>query len=98
MAQSYKERSSLKGSLVELVWKLVALAALAGCSVLGWYLFEFAREQRLDNAFADFYRYITSALQVTFRLDPILALIVFPFAIVVTLILIGLLFWMHKDR
>ncbi len=98
MAQSYKERSSLKGSLVELAWKLVALAALAGCTLLGWYIFELARENRFASAFGDFYRFVSRSLQIMFRLDPVLALIVFPFAIVVVMILIGLLVWLHKDR
>ena len=98
MAQSYKQRPSIKASFVELFWKLMALAALVGCSLLGWYLFELARHERIDNVFAELYRTVTVTLQVMFRLDPVLALIVFPFAITVTLILIGLLFWLHKDR
>ena len=98
MAQSYKRRTPVKDSFIELFWKLIALVALGGCSVLGWYLFELARHQKLDNAFAEFYRMVTVTLQVVFRLDPVLALIVFPFAIVVIMILIGLLIWLHKDR
>ena len=106
MAQSYKDRPtpkasflvSLRESAVELFWKLMALGALIGCTLLGWYVFQLARENSLDSTFAQIYRTVTVTLQVMFRLDPVLALIVFPFAVVVILVLIGLLIWLHKDR
>lgn len=97
MAQSFKNRTYLKISVSDVVWRLIALAALAGCTALGWYLFVLARQTRLDNAVAGFFRSMAVKIEVAFRLDPVLALIVFPFAVFVTLILIGLLVWMHKD-
>lgn len=84
--------------MVELVWRLSALVALAGCSVLGWLLFRLAQQSDLDNNLAELYRTVTVTLQAEFRLDPVLTLIIFPFAVIVILILIGLLIWMHKDR
>lgn len=99
MAHSYRDRpSSLRTSLTDLAWRLVTLAALVGCTALGWYLFVLAREARFDNAVAGFFRSVAVTLDVAFRLDPVLTLIVGPFAVLVILILMGLLIWMHKDR
>jgi len=97
IVQSYKPRSVANVALTDLMWRLVALLALGGCAMLGWYLFELTRRHHIDNSVASFFRAITASLQSLFRLDPVLALIVLPFAVFVVLILIGLLIWMRKD-
>ena len=58
----------------------MGLVALAGCTVLGWFLFKLAQQSHLDNRVGELYRAVAATLRSVFRLDPILTLIVFPFA------------------
>ena len=88
----------MKQFLAELGWKIVAVIALAGCTGLGWYFYEIARENRFDNTLSEWIRTAMVTIQVVFRLDPVLTLIFFPLGILVVLILGGLLIWMQKDR
>jgi uncharacterized membrane protein YdjX (TVP38/TMEM64 family) len=87
----------MKEALTEIGWKVVAVIALVGCTGLGWYLYEIARDNRFDNTAAEWVRTAIVTVQVAFRLDPILTLIFFPLGILVVLILGGLLIWMNKD-
>ena len=100
MARLSKYWSLLKVPLVELSWKLVALTALTGCTLLGWYLFVLAREEQFDSYIAGLYRSASATVRTTFRLDPVIALIVIPFGAVVVLILVfvKVLGFVNRDR
>ena len=88
---------SMKSILTEFGWKIAAVVALVGCTGLGWYLYEIARENRFDNTLSEWIRTTMVTIQVAFRLDPILTLIFFPLGILIVLILGGLLIWMQKE-
>ncbi len=88
----------MKQILADLGWKIVAVIALVGCTGLGWYFYEIARQNRLDNTLSEWGRTAMVTIQVVFRLDPVLTLIFFPLGILLILILGGLLIWMQKDR
>ena len=88
----------MRALIVNLLWKLVLLGALVLCTAIGWLLYDMARYGRLDNIVSEWVRTASITLQVMFRIDPILTLLVFPFGILVVFILIGLLIWLQRDR
>ena len=81
-----------------LIWKGLLLASLAACTALGWFLYEAARNHRLDTVFGEWLRTVMVTIQVMFRLDPIMMLVFFPLGILIVLILLGLLIWLQRAR
>lgn len=88
----------MRALIVNLLWKLVLVGALFLCTAIGWFLYDMARQGRLDNILSEWLRTASVTLQVMFRTDPILTLILFPLGILVVLILFGLLLWLQQDR
>ncbi len=98
MPYSYPIRTKPKARFAELVWRLLGLVALVGCSALGWFLFELSRRYQFDNEIAGLLRTVGTSLKTMFRLDSVLSLLIYPFAVLVVLILVSLFLWMRKDR
>ena len=88
----------MKAFIVNLLWKLVLVGALLLCTAIGWWLYDIARRGRFDNILSEWLRTVSVTLQVVLRTDPIAALFLFPFGILVILILIGLLIWLQRSR
>lgn len=98
MTQPYKNRLTRGVTVAEVVWRLLGLAALVGCSALGWYLFDLSRRHHFHNEIAAMIRSAIASLNAMLRLDPVLSVIVYPFAVIVLLLLIGLFVWLRRDR
>ncbi len=94
----FREPPVVRELIANITWKVLLLAALVACTALGWFLYDVARRQRLDVVFGEWLRTARVTIQVMFRMDPILMLIVFPLGIVIVLILFGLLIWMQRER
>ena len=84
--------------LAGIAWRILGVAALAACVFLGWMLYEFAYNHRVDNVVFEWFRSIYVTVRVMFRMDPILTALFFPLGILVVLILTGLLIWMQRER
>lgn len=88
----------MRDTLVSIAWKVLGLAAMAACVALGWMLFDFAYNHRIDNVVAEWFRSMAVTIRVMFRMDPVLTAVFFPLGILVVLVLTGLLIWMQRDR
>jgi len=78
--------------------RVLGLAVLAACVLIGWALFQFAHDHRIDNVVSEWARSVYVTIQVMFRMDPMLTLILFPLGIVIVLVLTGLLIWIQRER
>jgi hypothetical protein len=98
MTRLYPSRTRPSPTTAEFIWRVLGVVALAGCSALGWYLFELSRRYHFDNEIAGFLRAAGASARALFRVDSVLALLVYPFAVLVVLILVSLFIWMRRDR
>jgi hypothetical protein len=93
-----REPPVVKDLIVNVTWKVLLVAALAVCTALAWLLYDVVRNQRFDAVFGEWLHTARVTIQVIFRVDPVLMLVVFPLGILIVLILVGLLIWMQRAR
>ena len=93
-----KLASDLRKSALQLFRQLLCLVGVAGCSFLAFSLFNTVDDRGYGAILIEAFRASGRVLSALVRIDPVYASFLFPFLIVATLSLGGMVMWSRRGN